>query len=292
MPVHLRLLLRYRHRPPWPDHHLSSLTCVNESVCSSGFIGRRRFYYVLPAFDHAIRSCSVGHLLLAHLITHCSSTIHHLESGRGDYAYKTWATTSTLLSYERCHEPRAALLYRQTATRTAFRRRQCVFRILARKPMRRLGHTACALRSCKPFQHGVGRYCGSTMQPRLDNLAVDSQLSSDVRHGLCTRSVLHAKFHYDPFSPSNDRRPARRRLAGKISGKWSRCLARMSTPNARHLNTLPLSSFTFDDSGGRRMLRLAHRCSNNKISVGTFTFPARGCGAASPGRRLATADQN
>jgi CelD/BcsL family acetyltransferase involved in cellulose biosynthesis len=74
---------------------LSALVC-GDSVVSAhlGFKGRRRFYYVLPAFDTKYRSLAVGILLLDHLIERCSQEQYAtFDLGEGDFSYKTkWAT--------------------------------------------------------------------------------------------------------------------------------------------------------------------------------------------------------
>ena len=96
--------------------HLSALTCGNEVVSAHlGFIGRNRFYYVLPTFDTQYRSLAVGHLLLDHLITHCSEHDYTtFDLGEGDFSYKQkWATHHLpLMSYEQAMTT-TGLLYRQ-----------------------------------------------------------------------------------------------------------------------------------------------------------------------------------
>ena len=74
---------------------LSALVCGDDIVSTHlGFIGRGRFYYVLPAFDTQYRSLAVGILLLDHLIERCSQAHYTtFDLGEGDFAYKTrWAT--------------------------------------------------------------------------------------------------------------------------------------------------------------------------------------------------------
>ena len=96
--------------------HLSALTCGNTVVSAHlGFIGRSRFYYVLPTFDTQYRSLAVGHLLLDHLIKHCSEQDYTtFDLGEGDFAYKQkWATHRLpLLSYGQAMST-TGLLYRQ-----------------------------------------------------------------------------------------------------------------------------------------------------------------------------------
>ena len=93
-----------------------------------------------------------------------------------------------------------------------------------------------------------------------------------------------------PFAqPRIDTREAS--LAGKISGKVSRFLARnVRTKTLTMRNTQPLVTFTFDDvaasacSVGAPILEQYNVC-------GTYYISGGGCGAASPGGRLATIDQ-
>jgi CelD/BcsL family acetyltransferase involved in cellulose biosynthesis len=74
---------------------LSALTC-GDSVISAhlGFMGRGRFYYVLPAFDTRYRSLAAGMLLLDHLVERCGrEQFATFDLGEGDFFYKTkWAT--------------------------------------------------------------------------------------------------------------------------------------------------------------------------------------------------------
>jgi CelD/BcsL family acetyltransferase involved in cellulose biosynthesis len=74
---------------------LSALICGDDVVSTHlGFIGRGRFYYVLPAFDTRYRSLAVGILLLDRLIERCSQEQYStFDLGEGDFSYKTkWAT--------------------------------------------------------------------------------------------------------------------------------------------------------------------------------------------------------
>jgi CelD/BcsL family acetyltransferase involved in cellulose biosynthesis len=84
--------------------HLSALTCGSEIVAAHlGFIGRDRFYYILPAFDTEYRSFAVGLVLLRRLIEQCADQEYEtFDLGEGDYSYKeTWATHRLpLWSYE------------------------------------------------------------------------------------------------------------------------------------------------------------------------------------------------
>jgi CelD/BcsL family acetyltransferase involved in cellulose biosynthesis len=75
--------------------NLASLTCGGHVVSAHlGFMGRGRFYYVLPAFDTRYRSLAVGILLLDHLIERCGEEAYAtFDLGEGDFSYKTkWAT--------------------------------------------------------------------------------------------------------------------------------------------------------------------------------------------------------
>jgi CelD/BcsL family acetyltransferase involved in cellulose biosynthesis len=74
---------------------VSALVCGGKIVSTHlGFIGRGRFYYVLPAFDTEYRSLAVGILLLDRLIERCSAERYAVfDLGEGDFSYKTkWAT--------------------------------------------------------------------------------------------------------------------------------------------------------------------------------------------------------
>jgi CelD/BcsL family acetyltransferase involved in cellulose biosynthesis len=96
--------------------HLSALTCGDKVVSAHlGFLGHGRFYYVLPAFDTRYRSLAVGHLLLDHLIQHCTKgDFAFFDLGEGDFPYKRkWATHRLpLFSYEHALTTTGAV-YRQ-----------------------------------------------------------------------------------------------------------------------------------------------------------------------------------
>jgi CelD/BcsL family acetyltransferase involved in cellulose biosynthesis len=69
-----------------------------------GFIGRRRFYYIFPAYDMQFGRHGVGHLLLQHLIDQSAAQdFDTFDFGIGDAAYKNkWATHHLILqSHER-----------------------------------------------------------------------------------------------------------------------------------------------------------------------------------------------
>jgi CelD/BcsL family acetyltransferase involved in cellulose biosynthesis len=81
--------------------HLSALLCGGLVVSAHlGFIGRGRFYYVMPAYDIRFRSLAPGHLLLDHLINRSvEDGFNVFDLGEGDFAYKRkWATHTTALS--------------------------------------------------------------------------------------------------------------------------------------------------------------------------------------------------
>jgi CelD/BcsL family acetyltransferase involved in cellulose biosynthesis len=85
--------------------HLSALTC-GESLVSAhlGFIGRNRFYYVMPAYDVQYRALAPGCLLLDHLMTQCRDAGYEVfDLGEGEHAYKgKWVTDRVpLRSYQR-----------------------------------------------------------------------------------------------------------------------------------------------------------------------------------------------
>jgi CelD/BcsL family acetyltransferase involved in cellulose biosynthesis len=95
---------------------LSALTCGDDVVSAHlGFMGRGRFYYVLPAFDTRYRSLAVGILLLDHLIERCAAEEYTtFDLGEGDFSYKTkWATHRLpLLACEQAVTPIGALFGR------------------------------------------------------------------------------------------------------------------------------------------------------------------------------------
>jgi CelD/BcsL family acetyltransferase involved in cellulose biosynthesis len=84
-------------RPEQLGHisHLSALS-VDGTVASAhlGFIGRGRFYYILPAYDTQFSRYRVGHLLLQHLIDQSVAEGRDVfDLGVGDNSYKNkWAT--------------------------------------------------------------------------------------------------------------------------------------------------------------------------------------------------------
>ena len=80
-------------------------------------------------------------------------------------------------------------------------------------------------------------------------------------------------------------------LAGKISGKVSRFLARHTRTKVLAMrNAMPLITFTFDDVPASAC-RIGSAILDQHDARGTFYVSGGGCGAASPGGRLATTDQ-
>jgi CelD/BcsL family acetyltransferase involved in cellulose biosynthesis len=75
--------------------HLSALL-IDDTVVSAhlGFIGRGRFYYILPAYDAAYAHYRPGHLLLNYLVDQTTQQgFETFDLGVGDEAYKiSWAT--------------------------------------------------------------------------------------------------------------------------------------------------------------------------------------------------------
>lgn len=90
--------------------HLSALT-VNGTVASAhlGFIGRGRFYYILPAYDTAFARHRVGHLLLQHLVDRSvEEGLDAFDLGIGDGRYKDDWATHRLALYSHEHAVTAA----------------------------------------------------------------------------------------------------------------------------------------------------------------------------------------
>jgi CelD/BcsL family acetyltransferase involved in cellulose biosynthesis len=75
--------------------HLSALL-IDGAVVSAhlGFVGRDRFYYILPAYDAAYARYRPGHLLLNYLVEQTTQQgFATFDLGVGDEAYKiSWAT--------------------------------------------------------------------------------------------------------------------------------------------------------------------------------------------------------
>jgi CelD/BcsL family acetyltransferase involved in cellulose biosynthesis len=69
---------------------LSALTCGDEIVSAHlGFIGRDRFYYVMPAYDIRYRALAPGYQLLDHLLSHCRDAGYAVfDLGEGEHRYK------------------------------------------------------------------------------------------------------------------------------------------------------------------------------------------------------------
>jgi CelD/BcsL family acetyltransferase involved in cellulose biosynthesis len=75
--------------------HLSALVVDNVPVSAHlGFIGRGRFYYIMPAYDAAYARHRPGHLLLNYLVDRTNKQdFETFDLGVGDEAYKiSWAT--------------------------------------------------------------------------------------------------------------------------------------------------------------------------------------------------------
>lgn len=75
--------------------HLSALTSGGKVVAAHlGFIGRRRFHYVMPSYDRRLRALAPGHLLLDHLVGLCAEGAFDVfDLGEGNFPYKhKWAT--------------------------------------------------------------------------------------------------------------------------------------------------------------------------------------------------------
>jgi CelD/BcsL family acetyltransferase involved in cellulose biosynthesis len=69
---------------------LSALMC-GEDIASAhlGFIGRGRFYYVMPAYDTRHRALAPGYQLLDHLLSHCRDVGYEVfDLGEGEHRYK------------------------------------------------------------------------------------------------------------------------------------------------------------------------------------------------------------
>jgi CelD/BcsL family acetyltransferase involved in cellulose biosynthesis len=69
---------------------LSALMCGEEIVSAHlGFIGRGRFYYVMPAYDIRYRALVPGYQLLDHLLSHCRDAGYAVfDLGEGEHRYK------------------------------------------------------------------------------------------------------------------------------------------------------------------------------------------------------------
>jgi CelD/BcsL family acetyltransferase involved in cellulose biosynthesis len=69
---------------------LSALMCGDEIASAHlGFIGRDRFYYVMPAYDIRYRALAPGHQLLDHLLSHCRDAGYAVfDLGEGEHRYK------------------------------------------------------------------------------------------------------------------------------------------------------------------------------------------------------------
>jgi CelD/BcsL family acetyltransferase involved in cellulose biosynthesis len=69
---------------------LSALVCGEEIASAHlGFIGRDRFYYVMPAYDIRYRALAPGYQLLDHLLSQCRDDGYEVfDLGEGEHRYK------------------------------------------------------------------------------------------------------------------------------------------------------------------------------------------------------------
>ena len=69
---------------------LSALMCGEEIASAHlGFIGRDRFYYVMPAYDVRYRALAPGYQLLDHLLSQCRDDGYEVfDLGEGEHRYK------------------------------------------------------------------------------------------------------------------------------------------------------------------------------------------------------------
>jgi CelD/BcsL family acetyltransferase involved in cellulose biosynthesis len=69
---------------------LSALICGEEIASAHlGFIGRGRFYYVMPAYDIRYRALAPGYQLLDHLLSQCRDDGYQVfDLGEGEHRYK------------------------------------------------------------------------------------------------------------------------------------------------------------------------------------------------------------
>ena len=69
---------------------LSALICGEEIASAHlGFIGRGRFYYVMPAYDLRYRALAPGYQLLDHLLSQCRDDGYQVfDLGEGEHRYK------------------------------------------------------------------------------------------------------------------------------------------------------------------------------------------------------------
>jgi CelD/BcsL family acetyltransferase involved in cellulose biosynthesis len=70
--------------------NLSALMCGEEIASAHlGFIGRDRFYYVMPAYDIRYRALAPGYQLLDHLLSQCRDDGYAVfDLGEGEHRYK------------------------------------------------------------------------------------------------------------------------------------------------------------------------------------------------------------
>jgi CelD/BcsL family acetyltransferase involved in cellulose biosynthesis len=96
--------------------HLSALMCGEEIASAHlGFVGRNRFYYVMPAYDIRYRALAPGYQLLDHLMSYCRDAGYEVfDLGEGEHRYKAKLMTHQvrLFTYQRALSL-AGMLYLQ-----------------------------------------------------------------------------------------------------------------------------------------------------------------------------------
>jgi CelD/BcsL family acetyltransferase involved in cellulose biosynthesis len=84
---------------------LSALMCGEEIASAHlGFVGRDRFYYVMPAYDIRYRALAPGYQLLDHLLSQCRDAGYEVfDLGEGEHRYKAKFMTHQvrLFTYQR-----------------------------------------------------------------------------------------------------------------------------------------------------------------------------------------------
>jgi CelD/BcsL family acetyltransferase involved in cellulose biosynthesis len=95
--------------------HLSALMCGDELMSGHlGFVGRNRFYYVMPAYDTRHRLAMPGFLLLDYLMTQCRDAGYEVFDFGDELPYKRrWMTHQVPLRSYRRTVTLAGMLYMQ-----------------------------------------------------------------------------------------------------------------------------------------------------------------------------------
>jgi CelD/BcsL family acetyltransferase involved in cellulose biosynthesis len=97
---------------------LSALMCGEEIASAHlGFIGRDRFYYVMPAYDIRYRALAPGYQLLVHLLAYCRDAGYAVfDLGEGEHQYKAKFMTHqvALRTYQRAVTA-AGMIYLQAS---------------------------------------------------------------------------------------------------------------------------------------------------------------------------------